>query len=155
MGGVRRNGILALAILAGAASLAACSHDDSRPAEARIATAAGSVSLRVTVADTDAARRRGLQGVERLDREAGMAFLFDRPSRAGFWMKDTPVPLSIAFWASDGRIVELLDMPPCTTGRRCPTYRPGRPFVGALEANRGFFARHGVEVGDRVVIVGG
>ncbi len=154
MGGVRRNGILALALLAGAASLGSCSHPDTRPAEARIATAAGSVSLRVTVADTDAARRRGLQGVERLDRNAGMAFLFDRPSRAGFWMKDTPLPLSIAFWASDGRIVELLDMAPCT-GRLCPTYRPERPFVGALEANRGFFARQGVEVGDRVVIVGG
>ncbi|MFL5799616.1 MAG: DUF192 domain-containing protein [Actinomycetota bacterium] len=149
-----RSRILVLALLVGAASLAACSHAGSRSAEARIATAAGTVSLRVTVADSAAARERGLQGVERLDPDAGMAFLFGRPSRAGFWMRDTLVPLSIAFWGRDGRILALRDMTPCP-GRRCPTYRPGRPFVGALEANRGFFARHDVAVGDRVVIVGG
>lgn len=151
---MRRNGILALAVLAAAASLAACSHHDAPSAEARIATAAGTVSLRVTVADTDGTRERGLQGVERLAADSGMAFLFGRPSRAGFWMRDTPLPLSIAFWGRDGRILALRDMAPCP-GRRCPTYRPDRPFVGALETIRGFFARHGVEVGDRVVIVGG
>ena len=82
----------------------------------------------------------------------GVYILFDGPTRTAFWMKDTPTPLSIAFWGSNGRIVSLMDMPPCSADP-CPTYRPDAPFVGALEANEGFFAGHGVEVGDRVAVV--
>ncbi|HXJ64794.1 MAG TPA: DUF192 domain-containing protein [Actinomycetota bacterium] len=149
----------ALALLAAASisTFAACSSGSAAgsipaAADARISTAAGPVTLHVRVADTDAERERGLMGVKDLAADGGMAFLFDGPTRASFWMKDTPTPLSIAFWGSDGRIVSLMDMPPCTADP-CPTYRPGSPFVGALEAHEGFFAGHGVEVGDRVAIV--
>ena len=131
----------------------ACSHAAGKSAEARIATEGGTVTVHVTIADTDTARERGLKGVRRLAGDAGMAFLFDRPSTASFWMKDTLVPLSIAFWGRNGRIIEVRDMAPCGADP-CPTYRPDRPFVGALEVNRGFFAGHGVRVGDRVAIVG-
>jgi uncharacterized protein len=148
--------VLALAV-AGAASLPACSHGDDgagapASAVARIATDRGPVTLHVAVADTDAARERGLQGVTRLAADGGVAFEFDSPTRVGFWMKDTPLPLSIAFWGSDGRIVAMLDMPPCAADP-CPTYRPGSDFVGALEARMGFFAGHGVKIGDRVAVV--
>jgi uncharacterized membrane protein (UPF0127 family) len=145
---------LAVVVVALAAALASCSSNDAGrpPPEARISTASGPVTLHVRVADTDAARERGLQGVTDLAADGGMAFLFDGPTRTAFWMKDTPTPLSIAFWGSNGRIVSLMDMPPCSADP-CATYRPDAPFVGALEANEGFFAGHGVEVGDRVAVV--
>jgi uncharacterized protein len=66
-----------------------------------------------------------------------------------FWMKDTVIPLSIAFWDDDGRIVSILDMDPCTEDP-CPTYGPDEPFVGAVEVDPGTFERHGVTPGDRV-----
>ena len=142
----------ALVVTTVAVVMAACSRGGITAADARISTASGPVVLHVRVADTDAERERGLQGVTELAADSGMAFLFDGPTRTAFWMKDTPTPLSIAFWGADGRILSLMDLPPCTADP-CPTYRPDRPFVGALEANRGYFAAHGVEVGDRVAIV--
>jgi uncharacterized membrane protein (UPF0127 family) len=153
MDGVPKANLLArVAVPAAVVALASCSPGSTARAEARIATSGGGVTLRVTVADSDPARQRGLMGVTDLAADGGMAFLFDQPVRASFWMKDTPLPLSIAFWGRDGRIVAVLDMPPCATDP-CPTYRPDADFVGALEAHRGFFERHGVEVGDHVAIV--
>jgi len=152
-----RSAHLLLAVVS-TVTLAACSSSPSATpspgadAVARIITGDGPVTLHVALADTDAARERGLQGVTDLAADDGMAFLFDAPTRTAFWMKDTPTPLSIAFWGTDGRIVAMRDMPPCTADP-CPTYRSGAAFVGAIEANRGFFARHGVAVGDRVAIV--
>jgi uncharacterized protein len=107
------------------------------------------VPLRVEIAETDAARRHGLMGRTSLPAEAGMAFLFDRPTEASFYMKDTLIPLSIAFWDRDGRIVAILDMTPCRKDP-CPLYGSGQQFVGAVEANRGYFRQRGIEVGDRV-----
>ncbi len=81
--------------------------------------------------------------------DAGMVFLEDGPTDATFWMKDTLLPLSIAFWGTDGRIVDLQDMAPCRADP-CPRYRSTAPYVGAVEVNLGFFAAHGVRVGDTV-----
>ena len=64
-------------------------------------------------------------------------------------MKDTLIPLSIAFWDEDGRIVGIQDMEPCTADP-CPTYGSPEPYVGALEVNQGFFDEHGVVIGDRI-----
>ena len=85
------------------------------------------------------------------DPDAGMVFLWEGPVETTFWMKDTLIPLSIAFWNERGRIIEILDMAPCRQDD-CPSYGPDEPFVGALEVNRGFFDDHGVEVGDRVFL---
>jgi uncharacterized membrane protein (UPF0127 family) len=134
-------------------ALGACSKaSGTPPADAVITTKDGDVSMHVQVADTGEARSRGLQGVTELGADEGMAFLFDEPVRTSFWMKDTPLPLSIAFWREDGKIVAIRDMEPCQDDP-CPTYRPHDDYVGALEANRGYFDRHGVEVGDHVAIV--
>jgi uncharacterized membrane protein (UPF0127 family) len=107
------------------------------------------VRLVVEVADTPQARRQGLAGRTSLGANGGMVFLFDAPTRDAFWMKGTPIPLSIAFWDEKDRIVAILDMEPCTANP-CPTYRPDVLYVGAVEANVGFFQEHDVKVGDVV-----
>ena len=68
-------------------------------------------------------------------------------------MKDTLIPLSIAFWDGRGRIVRILDMTPCRADP-CPTYDPRVAYRGALEVNRGAFKRWGVQRGDRVRLSG-
>jgi uncharacterized membrane protein (UPF0127 family) len=106
----------------------------------------GEVRVDVSIAETDEAKARGLMGVEEMDPDAGMVFLQDQPARISFWMKDTLIPLSIAFWGPDQRIATILDMEPCRTDT-CPTYDPEIEWVGALEVNQGFFADHGIEEG--------
>ena len=69
----------------------------------------------LNVADSPEERRVGLMGVESLDKDGGMVFVFDREQDGSFWMKDTLIPLSIAFWGSDRRLLDILEMDPCTT----------------------------------------
>lgn len=126
---------------------------DAAAPTAIITTSAGAVAFDVEIADSQAERERGLMGRTDLADDAGMVFLFDGATTGSFWMKDTPLPLSIAFWDADGRIVGLLDMQPCTTDR-CPTYNPGVPYVGALEVNLGAFEANGVALGDAVRLDG-
>ncbi len=113
-----------------------------------------SAPLQVEVAETLAQRNRGLMQRERLAENAGMLFLFDgpMPKGVGFYMYRTLIPLDVAFVEADGRIVSIMTMTPCRheDPRRCKIYRPGQPFVSALEMNAGFFERHGVEKGDRL-----
>jgi uncharacterized membrane protein (UPF0127 family) len=123
--------------------------DPNAPAALSIRTDDGTVSLDVQVADTPEERQTGLMGRESLFPYDGMAFVWEEPVMGTFWMKDTVIPLSIAFWDDDGRIVSILDMDPCTEDP-CPTYGPDEPFVGAVEVDRGTFERHGVTLGDRV-----
>jgi uncharacterized protein len=114
-----------------------------------IHAAGGEVTVHVEVADTSAGRQRGLMGRQSLASDAGMVFVFPRDTRDAFWMKDTLIPLSIAFYDDRGRIVSLLDMEPCRA-EPCPIYSPGVAYRGALEVNRGAFERWGVRVGDRL-----
>jgi uncharacterized protein len=104
--------------------------------------------LLVRVADTDAERAAGLMGVTALPADQGMAFAFGAPTQARFWMKDTVIPLSIAFVDDRGRVVTIEDMDPCHADP-CRTYAAASPYTLAVEANRGWFARAGVAVGDR------
>jgi uncharacterized protein len=123
--------------------------DPNASAALSIGTDQGTVSLVVQVADTPAERQTGLMGRESLPPYDGMAFVWEEPLVTTFWMKDTLIPLSIAFWDADGRIISILEMDPCTEDP-CPSYGPGEPFVGAVEVARGTFERLGVAVGDRV-----
>ena len=107
------------------------------------------VLLDVQVAQTPEQRARGLMGRRSLPRDAGMVFIFFAPTRGGFWMKGTLIPLSIAFFDRDGVIERILDMNPCR-GDHCRVYDPGLEYWGALEVNRGAFARWGVTEGDVV-----
>ena len=78
-----------------------------------------------------------------------MVFVFERPENGSFWMKNTLIPLSIAFFDADGRILRILDMEPCEADP-CPVYDPEVAYRGALEVNKGVFARWRVSEGDRV-----
>ena len=112
-----------------------------------IDTGGDSVLVDVEVADTPAERGRGLMFRRSLPPNAGMVFIYFEPHDGGFWMKNTYVPLSIAFFDRDGEILRILDMRPCRRDP-CRIYDPGVAYWGALEVDRGAFDRWGVEVGD-------
>lgn len=102
------------------------------------------------VAADDESRQVGLMRRKRLGADAGMLFLFPGPSEGAFWMKNTLIPLSIAFlrWEeSSFEVLVVLDMSPCRADP-CRLYSPGTPYDAALEVNRGWFRRHGVARGD-------
>jgi len=109
------------------------------------------VRVRVEIAETAQQHEQGLSGRRTLAPNSGMAFVWQRDVRGQFWMKDTSVPLSIAFWDKRGRILRILDMAPCRRDP-CKVYDPHIPFRGALEVNRGAFVRWGVSRGDLVAI---
>jgi uncharacterized membrane protein (UPF0127 family) len=114
-----------------------------------IATGSDDVEIDAEVADTPRERATGLMNRERLAENAGMVFLVPEPTDGSFWMKDTLIPLSVAFWDREGRIFRIVDMEPCRKDP-CPLYAPGGSWTGAVEVNQGFFQDRGVEVGDRV-----
>ena len=116
-----------------------------------IRTADRALHVRVEIAATPAQQEQGLSGRRTLAPNAGMAFLWTSNVRETFWMKNTSIPLSIAFWGKRGRILRILDMAPCRRDP-CRVYDPQVAFRGALEVNRGAFARWGVHRGDLVTI---
>jgi uncharacterized protein len=109
------------------------------------------VTVKVEIAATTAQLQQGLMGRRSLAPRSGMAFLFAADTRGRFWMKNTLIPLSIAFWGKSGRILRILDMTPCRADP-CKVYDPHVAFRGALEVNRGAFARWGVHRGAVVTI---
>ena len=121
-------------------------------ATAVIATKRGErVEVDVEVAETQPQREFGLMYRPSLPARAGMVFLFERDMTGGFWMKNTLIPLSIAFFDRKGRILRIMDMEPCRADP-CPVYDPGLSYRGALEVNRGAFRRWGVSRGDVVAV---
>ncbi len=108
------------------------------------------VEVLAEVADDEDERQRGLMGRTELAENAGMLFAFKREQTLSFWMKNTLIPLSIAYIAADGRIVDIQDMEPLDD--EPPHYVSAEPVKYALEVNQGFFAEHGVEVGDSAEI---
>jgi uncharacterized protein len=104
--------------------------------------------LYVDVADSAEERSDGLMGVETLPADDGMAFVFDEPVESTFWMKDTLIPLSVAFVDEVGRVIGVRDMEPCEA-ETCPSYGVDEPYVLAIEANLGWFDEHGIGPGDR------
>jgi uncharacterized membrane protein (UPF0127 family) len=142
-----------LAALLSGFAVAACGGgggDESGP-RVVIETGEGEVAVDVEVADSAGERAVGLMNRESLPEDAGMIFVFPEEHAGGFWMKDTLVPLSIAFADADGRILRILDMEPCEADP-CEIYDPGVSYRSALEVNRGAFSEWGVEEGDRLTL---
>ncbi len=106
------------------------------------------VELTVELARTAEERSRGLMDRRELPEDGGMLFIFSGDTKAGFWMKDTLIPLSIAFIAADGTILDVQEMEPLSE----ETHRPPAPYRYALEVNQGWFEERGFGTGDRVEI---
>jgi uncharacterized protein len=98
----------------------------------------------VEVAKTPEERAHGLMGRKHLGKDDGMLFVFEKEDYHGFWMKDTQVPLSIAFIDKKGRIVEITDMKPTTL----ESHDPPEPILYALEMKKGWFSANGIKAGD-------
>jgi uncharacterized membrane protein (UPF0127 family) len=93
--------------------------------------------LLVAVAATRSARRQGLMAVTDLQDLDGMLFTWAADTAGGFWMRDTVLPLDIAFFDVDGDLVVTFPMEPCDQGARCPVYDPGAEYRYALETAQG------------------
>jgi hypothetical protein len=101
----------------------------------RIVTVSGE-TWAVAVADTPALRAQGLMGITDLGALDGMLFVWDEDVASGFWMKDTLIPLDVAFFTATGELVDLLRMEPCVADP-CPVYRPAAPYRFAIETEVG------------------
>jgi uncharacterized membrane protein (UPF0127 family) len=111
-----------------------------------IALKIGGKTVRAELADTPKARSHGLMQRKKLCANCGMLFVFPRPDIQSFWMKNTPLPLSIAFIAPSGIIVNIEDMQPETTN----THESSDEALYALEMEQGWFERSGVKPKDVV-----
>jgi uncharacterized protein len=109
------------------------------------------LSLHVQIAETAPAQETGLMNVKKMPDQVGMAFLFDPPTSTPFWMKDTLIPLDIAFWDGRGRVVTTFTMAPCKADP-CHQYDPAAFYVGAVEINAGLLAARGIHPGDKVTL---
>ncbi len=110
----------------------------------------GTDTLRVEIADSPLERQRGLMFRKSMPDNRGMLFIFETPQILCFWMKNTYIPLDIAFVSADSTIVNILQMAPLNTE---PRYYSKGIALYAIEANEGWFAKHGITPGQKVKIV--
>lgn len=106
----------------------------------------GKQTIHAEVANTPKSREQGLMRREHLCANCGMLFVFEKADRYLFWMKNTPLPLSIAFIAADGSIINIEEMQPHTTD----THGAEGDALYALEMNRNWFANNGIMPREKV-----
>lgn len=140
---IRCSLLCALASLLGPAAWA-----DGRPQLElpRTTISAGMHLIQAQVASTPDQRATGLMHRREMPVNEGMLFVFEQPASQCFWMKNTLIPLTAAFIADDGRIVNLADMKPQTLDAHCSQ----APVRYVLEVNQGWFARRGIQAGFRL-----
>lgn len=107
---------------------------------------AGLYVIRAEVASTFETRARGLMYRETLGPNQGMLFVFQSVERHCMWMKNTPLPLSVAFIDERGEVVSISEMAPHTENSHCAA----KPARFALEMNKGWFAAKGVRAGSKI-----
>ena len=112
----------------------------------RIKLQAGMYQIDTQVAQTSEQRSIGLMFRAEMPQHEGMLFVFEQPAKQCFWMKNTLLPLTAAFVADDGTIVNLVDMQPQTTDSHCSD----KPVRFVLEMNQGWFAKKGIKAGSRL-----
>jgi len=135
-----------MALASAALSWAGAASADMSRAELML----GKARLDVEVAASEADRRMGLMYRASLPEGRGMVFVFPSDIRICMWMRNTLIPLSVAFLDKDGRVTNIEDMAPQTEDNHCSS----RPARYALEVDRGWFGRYGIKAGDRVEGVG-
>ena len=112
----------------------------------RVQLTAGMNVIDAQVAATDEQRMTGLMYRKEMPQHEGMLFVFDFPSQQCFWMKNTVLPLSVAFVADDGTIVNIDEMKPQTLDSHCSE----KPVRYVLEMNKGWFAKKGIKAGTKL-----
>ena len=110
---------------------------------ARVQLTAGMHRIDAQVAQTNDERMTGLMYRKEMPQHEGMLFVFDYPSQQCFWMRNTLLPLSVAFVADDGTIVNIDEMKPLTENSHCST----KPVRYVLEMNTGWFSKKGIKAG--------
>jgi uncharacterized membrane protein (UPF0127 family) len=103
-------------------------------------------AIRVEVANTMESRRTGLMFRDSLGQSQGMLFVYEAEDRHAMWMKNTLLPLSVAFIDRAGRILNIEDMQPQTED----SHMAAAPAAYSLEMNQGWFKKRGIKRGDRV-----
>jgi len=106
----------------------------------------GKEILNVEIVKTHESRNRGLMGRKKLSQGEGMLFVYEGPEILVFWMKNTLIPLSIAFFDVEKELINILDMDP-PTGFPLHKYRSSSPALYALEVPQGWFAKHRIGPG--------
>ncbi|RQO81864.1 DUF192 domain-containing protein [Acidovorax sp. FJL06] len=112
----------------------------------RIEITAGMHRIDAQVALSPQERQTGLMFRKDMPQHEGMLFVFEQPSQQCFWMKNTLLPLTAAFVADDGTIVNLADMKPQTLDSHCSA----KPVRYVLEMNQGWFAKKGLKAGTKL-----
>ncbi|MEQ8171835.1 MAG: DUF192 domain-containing protein [Candidatus Eremiobacterota bacterium] len=107
-------------------------------------------TITVEIADTSEKRMTGLMYRKSLGKNEGMLFIFSGEEIHSFWMKNTLIPLSIAFIKEDGTIIHIEDMEPQTETTHPSKY----PVKYALEVNKGWFKENNITVGDKILVTG-
>jgi uncharacterized membrane protein (UPF0127 family) len=135
-----------LTLLVALSAATANAQDTPQTTLPRIKLQAGMYQMDVQVAQTPEQRSIGLMFRAEMPTHEGMLFVFEQPSVQCFWMKNTLLPLTAAFVADDGTIVNLADMKPQTTDSHCSA----KPVRFVLEMNQGWFAKKGLKAGSRL-----
>ena len=107
----------------------------------------GGYPITIEIASTPDEQSKGLMNRDHLDPDCGMLFCYDSPQDLSFWMKNTSVPLSIAFIDDEGRIANIEDMNPHDENR----VTSSRPCRWALETNRGWFKERNIGIGSKIL----
>ena len=102
--------------------------------------------LSLIISNTDAGRRKGLMNQSFLEQNTGMLFIWSSSKKQCMWMKNTSLPLSVAYLSSEGRILEIYDMVPFSEDSVCSM----KNVRMAVEVNQGWFAKNKISVGDKI-----
>ncbi|MEM5427559.1 DUF192 domain-containing protein [Cupriavidus oxalaticus] len=132
--------------IAAALAVLAASQAQAQAALPVVPLTAGMYAIQAEVAATPAAREQGLMYRKSMPVNGGMLFVFEQKAGHCFWMRNTELPLSIAFLADDGTIVNIEDMAPRTENNHCPK----AAIRYALEMNQGWFAQKGIRAGAKI-----
>jgi len=137
----RRAGAIAVLCLA---ALASAQEGPQKLAQVRLN--AGIHNINAELASTPQQREIGLMFRTAMPANDGMLFAFEQPAQQCFWMRNTLIPLSVAFIGDDGSVVNIDDMKPQTLDSHCSA----KPVRFVLEMNEGWFAKRGIKVGSRL-----
>ena len=134
------------ALLCALASSGAARAQEQQPTLPTVRLNSGMYNINAELARTPQQREIGLMGRRNMGASDGMLFVFEQSGVQCFWMKNTLLPLSIAFLTDDGTVVNIADMKPRSLDSHCSA----KPVRYALEMNQGWFAKRGVKAGSKL-----